>query len=87
MQQQQEQPVQIDQTLPAIPGYAKLSTFAHQWVSLRLGTPSLDLQGEIPQEEEVVVDSQEEAIPEAGAADSQEEEDQPTLKEDIKETN
>ena len=34
----------------------------------------------------MVVDSQEEAIPEAGAADSQEEEDQPTLKEDTKET-
>ena len=34
----------------------------------------------------MVVDSQEEAIPEAGAADSQEEEEQPTPKEDIKET-
>ena len=86
MLQQHRQQAQTDQTLPAIHGCATLSTFAHQWVFLRPDTPSLDLQEEALQEEEVAADSQEEVTPEEAAADSQLEEDMPLNQEDHKET-
>ena len=60
MTQQQGQLAQTDQTPLLTHGFAEPLTFAHQWVSLRLDTPSSDLQEEVLPEEEVVVDSQEE---------------------------
>ena len=60
MQQQQEQQVRIDQTLPLTLGSAELSIFAHQWDFPHLDTPSSDLQEEVPLEEEVAADSREE---------------------------
>ena len=86
-QQQQEQQDLTDQTLPVTHGSVAPSTSVRQWVFPHLDTPSSGHQEVVLLEEEVEEDSQEEEIPAEAAASQEDQEDtQPTLKEDTQET-